>query len=1321
MMLRYLIQDSVAAGLEVSPATYAILDNMLVSIDSLTLMTNEIQYRSNVLRLSMDSIYVAFRQFDFPKEMDIDMANNPNAPYFYLPVIYYGQYADYSATLSLEANDVTAVVQVYATTEEVEPIVPQPIDTLQPVTPILSLTEVQTEMQCEPMNGLMAGAGYVIGVAQGIDTIHFHFPATGNFSLIDPNTAVGAPFANGAGGVGEGGAEMPNFLKDLDIVMANCSSAPYFYCPVVYYGPTGDFSEIMTISAPGLDTVSVLFHAYPMPEDTTQVGDPYFYPSTTELVLTGANPETWALATGSLTISAGNIDTLQLQMQSGRNIQIGDNSSFATLKTFYLNYAEQTTIDVLMLLNTVTPGMYTDVLTISAPGTNLRPIEVYISALVEEQQGGDTTHVDPGYFNAYERRLSFSCYLTDLQDTTLTPSMPSTFYEYNLDSLVVELASGAQFILGNEETGQMGTHLIYTYQPNTKLSGMVKVMFTDADVTEPGYYVDTLIYRPYDGNGAMQPVYVAVIVEVIDNTQPMFTLEQTAVSQSKEKDTPWYHSVVSAVAYTANINSIHYWLAQGTHFKLLDIREFSGGSFPETLDTIYQHTSIVYDVLTQGEFYFYILQKTDVAGTFTDTLWIEPAGIDGVFPVYITGTVTDWSGGNVSWQSRNVTVTLRGDSLIFSGSGSTLDYSDYGSNIAPWREDISTHFSYDEQPKHVIVEPGVSRLGNYSLYGFEFQTIDFGQLDTLGSNLFTCCNHIDVLELPASLDFIDCDALSGVNPKKIINNLRPDVELCYNPFSGMQPRYVVANTTMLLEVYNPINTMVEPANDTIRDIYVSYGYAYEEPLIGYDLVVDQAMVLDEETIPAVQDPAVIIYSTMYDTVCGHLDVPVTTSLHMSKFVMRHYYGEESPFARFQQEVNWGTPYFSIGYDGVNTTLVTDGILTADTVMLRNKLFNNTWYFTGLPFNQKVSDILTGEHQYYCIRRFDAARQAAAEYDDVWVDVQPEDTLHAGEGFIIQTYTPTDDPQELTYTAMNDAAKQNIFTPSVQSLPLQHHPAEQVWDANWNFVVNPYPCFYDTRKIGGNGIITVYNNQMKYETYYESYSIRDDYYVLMPNEGFLYQAAAGENALRMPLEGRQHSARAAGISYQHPYVEWNNDSVWRTPERETRTILNFYLEQNSNKDRARVVLNEVASMDYEVGVDAAKLFAPGSTAAQLYAEQGGAKQSILERPTGNGIVYLGVKLMKAGDCTISIPETKGMDIMMLDTETNVMTNLSLTDYTFFGTPGENSGRFIIGLVGEATFLDYITGNSGKDVVKVIENGHVYILRGSDKYDVLGNKH
>ena len=96
-------------------------------------------------------------------------------------------------------------------------------------------------------------------------------------------------------------------------------------------------------------------------------------------------------------------------------------------------------------------------------------------------------------------------------------------------------------------------------------------------------------------------------------------------------------------------------------------------------------------------------------------------------------------------------------------------------------------------------------------------------------------------------------------------------------------------------------------------------------------------------------------------------------------------------------------------------------------------------------------------------------------------------------------------------------------------------------------------------------------------------------------------------------------------------------------------------------------------------------------------------------------------MEVGDCTISIPETQGMDITLLDTETGVLTNLSQGDYTFYGVPGENSRRFIVGMVGEATLLEFFANSySDSNVVKVIENGHVYIIRGSEKFDVLGNK-
>ena len=136
---------------------------------------------------------------DLPHEVTIavDSMNN-----FYLGVIFMGFSGTYSETVTLSAGG--TVVEVTFTAYNAD-------DSTQTVTPTLSLTDVHTEMPCEMTGGLMMGSGYVIGMAQGIDTIHFQFPATSNFSLIDPNTAMGAPLANSVGEGGDG--RMPNFLR----------------------------------------------------------------------------------------------------------------------------------------------------------------------------------------------------------------------------------------------------------------------------------------------------------------------------------------------------------------------------------------------------------------------------------------------------------------------------------------------------------------------------------------------------------------------------------------------------------------------------------------------------------------------------------------------------------------------------------------------------------------------------------------------------------------------------------------------------------------------------------------------------------------------------------------------------------------------------------------------------------------------------------------------------------------------------------------------------------------------------------------------------
>lgn len=1504
--------------------------------------------------------------------------------------------------------------------------------------------------------------------------------------------------------------------KTLDISVDQ--SVPSFSLPIMYYGQAGTSSCVLIVSGNGARAVANLTATMNQVidnpgSDSVIVGEPFLSVSTTQLTLTGANPETWTLAWGNLAISAENIDVLQLQMQSGWNIQMGgDDGYFVTSKSYNLNYAA-TTLNEHILLNTVSPGQYSDVLIISAPGTNLQPIMVNISAVVEAQQSNDSAayvafdgfpnpftmhlnqgddmtislpitcrnidsltvyvaepfatvdHQIPGFGNAFARfygneiseggfiylnvqvntaqagqfdgriyayanegypdytlytsitivgdstqqstdttqqaylyttpeRLVIDGYqseyspvgsellkisssgvqqwtasfvdgthftifdalhssdgaggeggegnyivmngekyyttnsftmpiyngmatemslaiflytsqLGDFVDTlvitadniapvrvvveghvtgsgyvvpdtvaaidfdnhymefkvigaegvptvqpitgmaigvseiharvangrnfslqqvdqsgslvyvqeisipldssmvnaygvtqfvmnvmfapdslgmffdTLTvwtdnqsvaperiilygeasePYVEPGYFSFsddiyrdftfnlsnagnyymqrqyirynNVDSIVMDMANGTFFKLCSSDNNYtFVNHLVYAGTYDWMRSNYAGIKFLG---TEVGEYWDTITFTPYGVGLAPQQVYLHATI--INDMLPSLDIDQTELSFSIDKGAYWSNCYKNFYMYPNHVDTIRMHLVDGSHFKLLDYYATGGRTFDSTMlvTNLELYSSWFY---SQWDFRPFLLSNE--AGVFVDTLVIEAVGVEEAHKLILRGSVMDWYGGLITWQDKDVLISLQSDSLIVSGSGSTSDYtSSYNprtyseSSTAQWITDIMSHRTYENYPKHLKVEPGVSRLGNYAFYApnFRFLSVDLGQLDSLGDDVFreNYANNMDVLELPATLRYIGCGSVENLKAQRYISNLPADVEVCGNPVGSSSPTVVVANTQYLLQIPYPNNTLVMPATDSIRDIYVAYGYVYEAHETGYDIVANTYMTLDPSEIAQLPDnPSMILDYSMFDTTyCAHVSLPIDASLDMSRFVKKDFIGNVSPFFAFEQWVQENYYDFRPSYSGVNTTLINEGFMTADTVELREKMFSNLWTFMGLPFNQKMSELGVPEGTYTSFRRFDALKQAAGDYNNVWVEVENDDTLHAGEPFIVQLTNLKQVPAELTFRAMDDAMKQGIFTPSVRSLALQQYPAEQTWNANWNFLTNPYPCFYDTRAIGTNGIITVYSSHAGRMEYYRSFSLQDDYYVLQPHEAFFYQAAAGETALRLPLEGKQHSARAAGIEYVDPWAQWEEwgEDIPSAAARDRRILLNFIFEQNGSQDQARVVLNEAASMDYEVGVDALKMFAQGSNAAQFYAEQGGVKQSILERPTASGMVYMGVRLATAGECTISIPETNGLTINLFDTQTAVMTNLSQGNYTFYGTPGEYNGRFIIGLVGGATALeDFISALTNDGVKKVIENGHVFILRGSDKFDVLGNKH
>lgn len=1223
------------------------------------------------------------------------------------------QVGTYSDILTLTASDGTQMfVDVMATMSSSGDIVP--VDTLSPSIYVNGSPEIKVDLQASGEAFSVEGTGSVNITVNNLSEVYAHIANGDHFSIV-------VEFATGDGGVSR------QYYQDMTFSVN--PSYPTFNIDVAFTSSeAGVFTDTLYLGGDGMMPVIVYLQGTVV--SGQPVVDKYIFVPTQAVQMSGyADPRIMTASEVLEVYTQGLYDVTATLSNAGAFMLLeaspeGYSTTTASITKNNLG-GGNVTLNYDIAFHVTTPGTYVDTLTFTTSDPTVAPQRVILLGNATERPV-----IQPELNINESSETHYSFLWTNLLNTTpgARVRQKRMYFTYNnVDSILITTSDTVNFKLWPSNYSTVTPEALTTQVKvegthDWMRSNYVGVYFNG---TDPGMYQTTLLFTIY-GSVETDPVTVDITAEVIDNTLPMVNVYDTALTVQVEKDAFWQNCVNYVYLHPENVDTIRMHLTDGSRFRLFDYEAAYGGSSrPTEFDSAWLSTSQILTPIHNDwtgvdewrPAYFYLLN--DQAGYFTDTLVMEVNGSSRVVKVVLHGKVTDWINGPVTWNDRNVIITLKGDSLIVSGSGSTSDYSYYPT----WFTEIKNHRAANAMPKHFKVEPGVSRLGNNTFHDFTFTTLELGSLDSLGSNVFGYNNSMDSLVLPGSLRYIGDEAFNHYSAiTKVICNLPADVVVNGNPFGGWYgTQKVVANTTYVLPIENPSSILVEPLTTEIKNLYVAYGYAYEEHETGYDIVAHTYLTLDAAAISELPErPSMVLdYSKFDEEYCAHVSMPIDATLNMSKFVKKDFIGSKSPFFVFRDWVEQGWRYFSPNHTGVNTTLLNEGQMSADTIELREEMKAECWTFMGLPFNQKVSDIAVG-NSMYCIRRFDAAQQAAGNYNDVWVDVEPTDTLHAGEGFIVQTINENRVPTTMVFRPIEDAAKQEILSPAQRSLALQQTPAEQPWNANWNLLTNPYPCFYDTRKISNQGVITIYSSHADGMEYYMSFSLQDDYYVLQPHEAFFYQAAPGETALRMPLDGKQHTAEAEGVEYVDP---WNNEGEYiGAPARETRTLLNFYLEQNNNKDHARVVLNDAASMSYEVGVDALKMFAPGSMAAQLYAEQSGVKQSILERPWNDGIVYMGIRLMESGDCTISLPETRGLNVNLYDTETSVMTNLSTGNYTFYGTPGENSQRFIIGLTGDATALEnFISGLSKDGVKKVIENGHVYILRGSDKFDVLGNKH
>lgn len=403
-----------------------------------------------------------------------------------------------------------------------------------------------------------------------------------------------------------------------------------------------------------------------------------------------------------------------------------------------------------------------------------------------------------------------------------------------------------------------------------------------------------------------------------------------------------------------------------------------------------------------------------------------------------------------------------------------------------------------------------------------------------------------------------------------------------------------------------------------------------------------------------------------------------------------------PLGKYMQEQNFYSTYDYV-YDGNGnstrvytypnvSTLVNNSEVTADEVTLKMWLPQNQWNFISLPFDVNVSDIAYPDGTLWVIRKYNGANRASMS-GDTWQNMTNGQTLNAGEGYILHCVNENENDNDsrsnyicFTFKAINNSKKNKIFTSVDVELPLNVYTSEFAHNRSWNLVGNPYPSFFNSQDIEHEGVITVWNGDG-----YTAYSLVDDDYCLRPNEAFFVQCPINKSSMKFKTKGRSHE-------YTNNSSDYDRARFARQMVKSgtNRSLYNIALSNEKHTDKARLVLNEKAKLDYELNCDASKFMSSNASVPQVYIIENGQRMSIDERPLSDGIVELGVYCGTTDEYTISLTTTDSNNdsLILVDKETGTETNLAHNAYYFKATAGTYNNRFILRIGNNTTGIQQI---------------------------------
>ena len=583
--------------------------------------------------------------------------------------------------------------------------------------------------------------------------------------------------------------------------------------------------------------------------------------------------------------------------------------------------------------------------------------------------------------------------------------------------------------------------------------------------------------------------------------------------------------------------------------------------------------------------------------------------------------------------------------------------------------------------KEVEFHEGLERIGNEGFSNCALQdTIVFPQtLKHISSNAFRMNGNLKAVKFPVGLESIEsrafnnCSGLSEVRFPASVLSVGSDAFVMCDSIKDVYTYIIdplqLDQTTFSAEVFKNATLHVP---ETAQNNYywdtqwsqfpsiVMFNEPYEYFYLNKDLVID------EET-PRLEG----------DTISGTGEVqgPDADLNPGSGLVVE---GSESQ--------DLGDVHLKDDGNGNGASVIGQGDkdghcnINAKNLHIDIQVEANRWYFFCFPYPIDKKNIKYDGS--YVLRWYDGAERAQYGRGG-WKD-WAAGKLTAGVGYIFQG------SQSGTLTFQVPDAK---FDGENRDILLQNHGADEVQDAGWNFVGNPYTSYFDLQDLGYDYPVTIWNGWS-----YEAYNPQDDDYVLYPYQAFFVQKPNAEDGITFHAAHRKtklqsEAARRANVAPRR----------MRRAAGVERRLVNLTLSDGKVTDKTRVVFNARKREAYEVDCDAAKFMAEG--VPQLYSLDGqGVKYAINERPEGNGVVSLGYEVQAAGNYTIGLTRAD-VGVMLKDKLTGASHDFSEGDYVFSSEAGTFHDRFLLVKSASATGVNGVFA-AGEAVVDV-ENGTIAV--------------